>query len=236
MKSVDTSLQHYLFPNINEDGWKFVSIMAIFSVMLLLIWLPLGCVSFFITIWCFYCFRDPTRVTPILSGAVVAPADGIVCSINKEKGPDALGLQNKKFTRISIYTSIVDVSTNRIPIKATVRKYFYDCGKKFSGSFDRDHIGNESLLFSLHHSEGYDFAVRLTALFCSKRIVSKIKNGDILCAGEKFGFIRFGGYTDIFLPEKVEPQICIGQKMVAGETIIADIKSDAPRIEGEIRE
>jgi len=236
MKSVDTSLLHYLLPNINEDGWKFVSVMAIISVILALVWLPLGCISFFITIWCFYCFRDPVRVTPILSGAVIAPADGIVCSICKEKGPDALGLQNKNFTRICIFSSVLDAAINRIPIKATVRKKFYDCGKNFSGSFNIDNIGNETLLFSLRHSEGYDFAVRLTATFCSKRIVNKIKNGSTLNAGQKFGFIRFGGYTDIFLPEKVEPQICVGQKMIAGETIIADIKSDAPRIEGEIRE
>lgn len=236
MKSVDTSFRHYLFPNINEDGWKFVSIMAVVSVILLLIWLPLGYISFFLTVWCFYCFRDPVRITPVLSGAVIAPADGVVVTINKEKGPDALGLQNKNFTRICIYTSVFDAPINRIPIKSTVRKTFYNCGESFSGSHDRNNIGNETMLFSLRHAEGYDFAVGQIATFCSKRIVTKIKTGDKLNAGQKFGFIRFGGYVDIYLPDKVEPQICVGQKTIAGETIIADIKSDAPRIEGEIRE
>ena len=236
MKSVDTSLHQYFFPNINEDGWKFISIMAAISVILTLIWLPLGIISFLLTIWCFYCFRDPNRVTPVLSGAVIAPADGFVVSINKEKGPDALGLQNKNFTRLCIYVSVFDAPIQRIPIKSTVRKIFYDGGKNFSGSFEKNNLGNETMLFSLRHSEGLDFAMKQTATFCSKRIVDKIKVGDEFNAGQKFGFIRFGGYVDLFLPEKVEPQICVGQTMIAGETIIADIKSDAPRIEGEIRE
>lgn len=236
MKSVDTSLHQYFFPNINEDGWKFISVMAAISVILTLIWLPLGGVSFLLTIWCFYCFRDPNRVTPVLSGAVIAPADGYVVSINKEKGPDALGLQNKNFTRISVYVSVFDAPIQRIPIKSTVRKVFYDGGKNFSGSFERNNLSNETMLFSLRHSEGLDFAIRQTATFCSKRIIDKIKVGEEFNAGQKFGFIRFGGYVDLFLPDKVEPQICVGQTMIAGETIVADIKSDAPRIEGEIRE
>ncbi len=236
MKAVDTSLRQYFFPNINEDGWKFVSIMAFFSIILALIWLPLGVISFLLTIWCFYCFRDPLRVTPVLSGAVIAPADGLVLSINKEKGPDSLGLQNKNFTRVCIFTGVFDSPIERIPIKSTVRKVFYDCGKNFSGSHNKNDIGNETMSFALKHSEGYDFAIRQTATFCSHRIINKLKVGEEYNAGQKLGFIRFGGYVDLFLPEKVEPQICIGQKMIAGETIVADIKSDAPRIEGEIRE
>ena len=235
MKSVDTSLHHYFFPNINEDGWKFISVMAAISLILALLWLPLGCVAFLITIGCFYCFRDPVRVTPVLSGAVIAPADGVVVSINKEKGPDALGLQNKKFSRVCIFSSFFDANITRAPIKSKINNIFYDCGKKFTGSFNKTDIGNERLLFSLRHSEGFDFVIQQTAVFCSKRICSKLKKGDEFIAGQRFGFIRFGGYTDIFLPETVEPQICVGQKMIAGETIIADIKSDAPRIEGEIR-
>ena len=236
MKSVNTSFHYHLFPNIHDDGWKFVSIMAFFSVILALIWLPLGYIAFFATIWCFYCFRDPVRVTPVLSSAVIAPSDGIIVSIDKEKGPDALGLQNKKFVRVCIYTSVFDTVINRIPIKSTVRKIFYDCGKKFSGSCDKNNIGNETLLFSLKSNEGLDFAIRMTATFCTKRVVSRVRIGDSFDAGQKFGIIRFGGYTDIYLPEKVEPQVCVGQRMIAGETIMADTKSDAPRIVGDIRE
>ena len=235
MKSVDTSFHHYIFPNINEDGWKFISFMAAISLILALLWLPLGGISFLITIWCFYCFRDPTRVTPVLSGAVVAPADGYIISINRENGPDALGLQNKKFTKICIFCSLFDAQISRMPIKAKISKIFYDGGKNFTGSTDKNNIGNERFLFSLRQNEGFEFVLQQTAVFCNHRIKNSLKKGDELLAGQRFGFIRFGGYVDIFLPEKVEPQVCIGQKMIAGETIIADVKSDAPRIEGEVR-
>lgn len=235
MKPAKNSLHSFIFPNINEDGWKFVSTAALISIVFALIWFPLGCLSFVLTIWCFYCFRDKPRVTPVLSGAVIAPADGYIVSINKEKGPDALGLQNKNFTRISIYSSLFDQHINRIPIKSKVYKTFYDAGKNFTGNFQKDNIGNERMLICLRHSEGKEIALQQTAVFCNKRIKDKVKYAQEFNAGERFGFMRFGGYTDIFLPEKTEPQVCVGQRMIAGETIMADIKSDAPRIEGEIR-
>lgn len=233
MKNVDTSLHRYFFPNINEDGWKFVSIAAIASLVFAVFWMPLGLLMLAITIWCFYSFRDPARVIPLLSGAVVAPADGTVISITREKGPDALGLQSKNFIRICIYSSIFDVHITRFPIKAKVRNTFYFAGKKFSGSTEKNNLGNERFMAALQHSEGMEFILQYTAVFCTQRIISNLKKGDEHIAGQRCGFIRFGGYTDIFLPEKIAPQICVGQKTIGGETIIADIKSDAPRLEGE---
>ena len=91
------------------------------------------------------------------------------------------------------------------------------------------------MLFSLRGSESVDFVLQQTAVLCNKRIITKIKTGDEFKAGNKFGFIRFGGYTDLFLPDKVQPLVCVGQKIIAGETIMADINSDAPRMEGEVR-
>ena len=235
MKSVNTSLQHHLFPNINEDGWKFISILAIITIITAMLWIPLGCISLIITIWCFYSFRDPIRVIPLLSSAIVAPADGYIVSITKEKGPDSLGLQRKNFTKISILSSIFDSNINRMPIKGKINKTFYDKGKSFSGSFNKKDINNERNLMVLKHGDGVDLVIEQTATFCNKRIINKAKNGDEFITGQRFGFIRFGGYTDIFLPEKIEPQVCVGQKMIAGETVLADINSDSPRIEGEIR-
>jgi len=234
MKSVDISLRRYVFPVINEDGWKFVSMLAIVSLCLTMLWFPLGCASFIITLWSFYCFRDPVRVTPVLSDAIIAPADGLVISINREKGPDVLGFGNKNFTRVCIYCSLFDVQVNRMPIKGKITKTFYDAGKHFSGTLEKNNINNEKMIFALRNST-YDFVVQQTAVLCSKRIVNHLKNGDEFSAGQRFGFIRFGGYIDLFLPDKVEPQICVGQQLVGGETVVANIKSDAPRIEGEIR-
>ena len=209
--------------------------MALLTVVMALIWLPLGVAFLLLDIWCFLSFRNPDRITPILSSVVVAPADGTIVAIIKEKGPDCLGLQNKKFHKIRIYSGWSDVHINRMPIKAKVGNVFYDCGKKFSGSFDVNNIGNEKFAAALKHSDGYDFALQQTAVLCSQRTVIKLKKGDEYLTGQRIGSIRFGGYVDIFLPEKVCPQVCVGQTVIAGETVIADIKSDAPRLEGEIR-
>ena len=235
MKSAYISVQSHIFPNIYEDGWKFIALCAVITLITALLWFPLGCISFIFTVLCFYNFRDIQRITPILSSAVIAPTDGYIVAITREKGPDAIGLQNKNFTRISIYSGLFDAHVNRIPIKGKINKIFYDAGKKYTGSLDKNNMGNERLLFSLRNGEGFDFALQLSAVFCNKRIVSKIVSGDEFKAGNKFGFIRFGGYTDIYLPDKVSPLVCVGQKMIAGETVMADTASDAPRMEGEIR-
>ena len=235
MKFVDTSLHHYFFPNINEDGWKFVSLLAFITFILAVIWFQLGCFSFLLTVWCFYSFRDPLRVTPILSGAVIAPADGHIISINREKGPEIFGLDRKNYTKVSIYISPFDVNINRIPLKGIISKTFYDAGKNFSASTAKNDIYNEKMYITLKHNSGLEFVLQQTSLFCSRRIIDKLKKGDEFIAGQRFGFIRFGGYIDLYLPEKVEPQVCVGQYLIGGETIIADIKSDAPRLEGEIR-
>jgi len=235
MKSVNTSLQHDIFPNINEDGWKFVSLSAVLTFAAALICFPLGCLFFILSLWCFYSFRDKNRVTPVLSGAVIAPTDGYVISIAKEKGPDILGLDKKNFTRISIYSGFFDAHISRIPIKSTVAKIFYSSGKMFTANFNKNDFRNESLLIALKGCDGLNFVIRQTATFCGGRLLTKIKKGDELLAGQRFGSTRFCAYTDILLPEKTEPQICTGQYLIGGETIIADTKSDAPRLEGEIR-
>lgn len=235
MKSVDTSLQHYLFPNINYDGWKFICASVLCTLIAALLWWPLVYVFSALTILCFYAFRDPDRITPIRSGAIIAPADGIVISISKEKGLDSLGLQNKNFTKICLYSSIFDVNVCRMPISARISKIFYDKGKSFSGKTNKNALTNERLAIALRQNDGFDLILQQTAVICNHRIISKIKNGDELSAGQRLGFIRFGGYTELFLPDKTEPQVCLGQKLIAGETIVADLKSDAPRLEGEIR-
>ena len=235
MKSVDTSLHGYLFPDICEDGWKFISAMAIITLVCAMIYFPLGLLSFVLTVWCFYSFRDPIRITPVLSSAIIAPADGYIIAISREKGPDSVEMQNKIFTKICIYNGPFDAHYCRVPIRGRVFKTFYDAGKPLTKMRDKDNIGNEKLVISLKQSDGLDFILQQTATFCNRRIVCKIKNGDEFNAGQRMSFMRFGGYTEIFLPDKIQPIVCVGQKMVAGETIIANINSDAPRMEGEVR-
>lgn len=231
MKSVNTAY----IPDINEDGWKFVSVMVVLTIIFSLIWLPLGGIFFALDFLCFLSFRNPNRVTPVLSSVVVAPADGKIIAICKEKGPDCVGLQNKTFHKIRIYSGLCNAHINRMPIKAKIGNIFYDSGKNFSGSFDVNNIENEKVVFAFKHNEGFDFALQQTAVLCSKRIICDAKKGQEYLTGQRIGSIRFGGYIDVFLPEKVCPLVCVGQTMIAGETIIADIKSDAPRLEGEVR-
>ncbi|MBQ4400508.1 MAG: hypothetical protein II830_04360, partial [Alphaproteobacteria bacterium] len=145
MKSVNTA---FCIPDINEDGWKFVSVMVLLTIIFALIWLPLGAVFFVLDVFCFLSFRNPERVTPVLSSVVVAPADGKIVAISKEKGPDCIGLQSKTFHKIRIYSGLCDTHIIRMPIKAKVGNVFYDSGKKYSGSFDVNNMGNEKYVFA----------------------------------------------------------------------------------------
>lgn len=235
MKPIDTSVKNIIFPNINEDGWKFISILAIVTLILLIIYVPLGCAAILITIGCFYAFRDPNRITPNLSNVMVAPADGKIVSICKEKGPDVFGLNNKTFTKISIYSSVFDVCISRIPAKSKVLNRYYDDEVKFSHSLDKNNIGNERMLALFKTANNREFVLQQTTVFCAYRIKNCFKKGDEFLSGQRFGLMRFGGYTDLYLPEKAAITVCEGQTLVGGETIVADFNSDAPRIDGEIR-
>ena len=235
MKYINTSLRHYVLPNIFDDGWKFISFMIVITLLAAIIWIPAGVVLFLLTAWCFYNFRDPQRVTPLISDAVIAPADGIVSAIIKEKGPDCLGLGHKTFIKICITPRFFDSNVYRCPIKSKVNKYFYDCGKRFSASFAKENIAQETLSVLFKTSTGQECVLRQTAVFCSPRLKPIFKQGEEILAGKRIGFSRFGAYTDILLPEKTTITACLGQTLISGETIIADLQSDAPRIEGEIR-
>ncbi len=235
MKAIDTSLKSFLFPNINDDGWKFISISAFFSLIFFIIWIPLGLMAIALTVWCFYAFRDPDRITPNLSDIIVAPADGKIVSITKEKGPEVLGLGNKNFIKISIVSNIFDVNVTRIPAKSRVLNLFYDSGAKFLHSTDKNSINNERMLIALKSTGGREVVVQQTTTFCSARIRNNLKKGDEFLTGQRFGIMRFGGYIDLYMPEKSSLMVCLGQTLVGGETIVADLNSNAPRIDGEIR-
>ena len=235
MKPVDTSVKTILFPNIHEDGWKFISISAILSLVLLMLWFPLGCAAIGITVWIFYSFRDPDRITPDINDIIVAPADGKIVAITKEKGPDVLGLSNKNYIKISIFSNIFDININRIPTKSRIISVYHDDEVKFSHSLDKNNIENERMPIALKSTNGQTVVLQQTATFCAPRIKNKLKKGDEFLTGQRFGIMRFGGHIDLYLPEKVSPCICVGQTMIGGETIVADFNSDAPGINGEIR-
>ncbi len=235
MKKIDMSLQRYIFPNINNEGWRFISIFAAITALLAIIWLPLGVVGLVLTIWCYYFFRDPDRVTPQIKDVVVSPADGVVQMITRVTGPEELGLNNKTFNRVSIFMSVFNVHVNRAPATGKILRLAYIKGKFFNATLDKASKDNERQLLAMRTECGKEIAFVQIAGLIARRIVCFAKEGQTYQAGERFGLIRFGSRLDVYLPTDIEPQVCIGQTMVAGETVLANLKSDAPRVEGDIK-
>ena len=235
MKTIDISWRRYILPNINNEGWRFVGIFAVATALLAFIWAPLGWVGLVLTIWCYYFFRDPERVTPNIDNVVVSPADGIVQMITKVKAPEELGLGDKKFTRVSVFMSVFNVHVNRAPAEGKILKSVYVPGKFFNATLDKASKDNERQLLSMQTKNGKEIAFVQIAGLVARRILCHAKEGQEYKAGERFGLIRFGSRLDVYLPEGVEPQVCLGQIMTAGETVIANLASNAKQVEGVIR-
>ena len=229
------SIIPYAFPHINKEGWKFVAVFAIVTALLAWLWTPLGVVGFILTVWCYFFFRDPDRVTPQIDGVVVSPADGKVQMITKIRGPRELGLDNREFVRVSIFMSVFNVHVNRTPASGTITATSYVKGKFFNATLDKASQDNERQLLAMETDTGHNIAFVQIAGLVARRILCFVKKGHILKAGERFGLIRFGSRLDVYLPFGIEPQVCVGQTMIAGETILANLKSGAPQPKGEIR-
>ena len=198
-------------------------------------WEPLGVIGIVLTVWCYFFFRDPERVTPQIDNVVVSPADGKVQMITKIKGPKELGMEKEEYTRVSIFMSVFNVHVNRAPASGTITKTSYIKGKFFNATLDKASKDNERQLLAMKTDSGKDIAFVQIAGLVARRILCFAKKGTTYKAGERFGLIRFGSRLDVYLPEGVEPQVCLGQTMIAGETIIANLNSSAPQIMGESR-
>ena len=236
MKNFEISLQKYIFPNINQDGWKFVSIFALATALLALIWSPLGLIGMILTVWCYYFFRDPDRITPDIKDVVVAPADGVVQMITRVSGPKELGLNTKTYNRISIFMSVFNVHVNRAPATGEILKTQYIQGKFFNATLDKASVDNERQLISMKTESGKTIAFVQIAGLVARRIICLAKTGSKYKAGERFGWIRFGSRLDVYLPTDVEPLVCVGQTMTAGETILANLGSEKQeRTQGVVR-
>ena len=200
-----------------------------------MLWQPLGWIGLVLTVWCFYFFRDPERCTPQIDNVVVSPADGTVQMIAKVKAPEELGLGDKKFTRVSIFMSVFNVHVNRAPAEGKIIKSVYVPGKFFNATLDKASKDNERQLLAMKTKSGKEIAFVQIAGLVARRIMCEATEGQEYKAGERFGLIRFGSRLDVYLPEGVEPQVCLGQTMVAGESIIANLMSDAPEVKGVMR-
>lgn len=223
MKMRDTFLKP-----MHPEGRKFVGIFAGITAVLFLIWPVLGWIGVVLTIWCYYFFRDPIRFIPTRDGLIVSPADGIVSLIEKAVPPAEIGMPDMALTRVSVFMSVFNCHVNRAPIAGRIAAIAYRPGKFFNASLDKASADNERNSLCIEMADGRQLAVVQIAGLVARRIVCFSAKGDMLRTGERFGLIRFGSRLDVYLPDGVEPMVHLGQTMVAGETVLADIASIEP--------
>ena len=206
---------------MHPEGRKFVAIFAAITLVLFLLWEPLGWIGVGLTVWVYYFFRDPERVVPNEDGIMVSPADGIVSLLEPAVPPIELGLGSEPMTRVSVFMSVFNCHVNRIPAAGRITTVAYHHGKFLNASLDKASEQNERNGITVELSDGRQYGVVQIAGLVARRIMCWSEEGSDMQRGERFGLIRFGSRLDIYLPSGAESTVQIGQTMIAGETIIA---------------
>ena len=218
------------FPSVHPEGRKytliaaFVALLSYSMVSHFLGWLLVG-----LTIWVAAFFRDPVRTTPVDPKLIVAPADGLVTMISRVNAPLELageGGLSGEFTRVSIFMSVFDVHINRSPIAGTVRRIQYVPGKFLNADLDKASEDNERQHFLVESADGLRIGFTQIAGLVARRILAFVREGDSVDVGQRVGLIRFGSRVDVYLPAGTAPKVLLGQRSIAGETVIAEIGSD----------
>ena len=210
----------FIVQKLHREGYRFVAIGAVITFILLLINNYLGLLGFVITIWVYYFFRDPERFPIKDEKYLVSPADGKITQIIETNGPQELGLENNKYTRISVFMDVLSCHVNRVPYTGTIDTIFYKPGKYINAELDKASEDNERNYLKLKNSTGDEIVLVQIAGLIARRIVCDVKEGDTLNQGDRFGIIRFGSKVDIYL-QNYNLLVCKGQNTVAGETLLA---------------
>jgi phosphatidylserine decarboxylase len=224
-------LRQVLAP-IHPDGWKFVAIGAAVTLILFLLWRPGGWLALILTLWIAYFFRDPWRVTPTRPGLVISPADGIVVSVAQVPPAPELAMGDAPATRIGIFLNLFDVHVARSPLAGRVVGRTYVPGRFINASLDKASEHNERLALRLAPQDGAEIGCVLIAGLVARRIVCGLAEGQMVGAGERIGIIRFGSRVDIYLPAEYVPLVALGQRMVGGETVLADREAKEAQRQG----
>ena len=209
-----------ILPKIHTEGYKFLVIAGFITIIFLFINSFLGTIGLLLTVWVYYFFRDPERVIIEDDNYLVSPADGEVIKVEEVNGPKEIGLNNKKFKKISIFMNVFDCHVNRTPCSGTVEEILYKPGKFFNASLDKASEDNERNYYKIKDNIGNDIIVVQIAGLIARRIVCETNNGQTLSQGERIGMIRFGSRADIYY-ENYEPLVKVGQKTISGETLLA---------------
>ncbi|MBA1339793.1 MAG: phosphatidylserine decarboxylase [Pelagibacterales bacterium] len=209
-----------IFPKIHSEGYKFLAIAIFITIFFYFLSTFLGLVALILTIWVYYFFRDPERVPINDDDYLTSPADGEVLTVQEIYGPKELGLENKKFNKISIFMNVFDCHVNRIPCDGKISEIIYKPGKFLNASLDKASEDNERNYYKIINSQGEDIIVVQIAGLIARRIVCESSKDQELKQGARIGMIRFGSRADVYF-ENYKPLVKVGQKTIAGETLLA---------------
>ena len=209
-----------IFPKIHNEGYKFIIIFAIATIILYFINGFLGFIGLILTIWCYYFFRDPERISIGDDSYLTSPADGVVLQVMDTNGPKELGLENKQMKKISIFMDVFDCHVNRSPCSGAISEILYKPGKFFNASLDKASTDNERNYYKIKDNHGNDIIVVQIAGLVARRIVCETNNNQQLNQGDRIGMIRFGSRADVYY-ENYEPLVKVGQLAISGETLLA---------------
>ena len=209
-----------IFPKLHNEGYKFLVIFGLATLVLYLINSFLGLIGLVLTIWVYYFFRDPDRISINDEDYLVSPADGVVLQVMEANGPKELNLENKKFTKVSIFMNVFDCHVNRIPCSGEIEEIMYVAGKFLNASLDKASEDNERNYYKIKNSFGEEIVVVQIAGLVARRIVTETSKGEKLDQGSRIGMIRFGSRAELYF-ENYKPLVKVDQKTIAGETLIA---------------
>ena len=209
-----------VFPKIHSEGYKFLVIFGLVTLVLYFISSFLGLVGLVLTIWCYYFFRDPERQSINSEDYLVSPADGEIIKVEEVNGPKELGLEEKKYTKISIFMNIFDCHVNRSPCAGIISEIIYKPGKFINASLDKSSLDNERCYYKIKNSFGEDIILVQIAGLIARRIVTECSKDENIQQGSRIGMIRFGSRADIYF-ENYKPLVKLEQKSLAGETLLA---------------
>ena len=209
-----------VFPKVHSEGYKFLVIFSVITLIFYFINSFLGLIGLVLTIWCYYFFRDPERYPINDENYLVSPADGVVLQVKETNGPKELNLDNKTYTKISVFMNVFDCHVNRIPCSGKISQILYKPGKFFNASLDKASEDNERNYYKITNSTGEDIIVVQIAGLVARRIVCETNENSELSQGDRIGMIRFGSRADMYF-ENYKPLVKVDQKTIAGETLIA---------------
>jgi|TARA_B100001059_G_C17747639_1_gene535278 phosphatidylserine decarboxylase len=209
-----------VFPKIHSEGYKFLAIAIFITIFLNFLSTFFGLIGLLLSIWVYYFFRDPERISINDDNYLTSPADGEVLMVHQIDGPRELGLEDKKYTKISIFMNVFDCHVNRIPCDGKISEILYKPGKFLNASLDKASEDNERNYYKINSIHGEDIIVVQIAGLVARRIVCETSKDQQLKQGDRIGMIRFGSRADIYF-ENYKPLVKVGQKTIAGETLLA---------------